>query len=151
MCQELVRIEPWLASAYREARVSPAIDPDAAKLIAERFRNELRREPPKDPVSDETGLQWSRVNDQWEHTTQLTVERLRQILDRRLRTTDYIVDSPDLSEEERRRRVILRGRGDEGWVPFVAALDEERAFVRLLNRARLLEAVARSVTHETEA
>jgi hypothetical protein len=151
VCQELVRIEPWLASAYREARVSPTIDPDAAKEIAERFRDELRRAAPEGPISEETGLQWSRVDGQWEHTTKLTVKRLRQILDCRLRTTDYIVDSPDLSEEERRRRVILRGRGDEGWVPFVAALDEERAFVRLLNRARLLEAVARSVAHQTEA
>jgi hypothetical protein len=73
------------------------------------------------------------------------------MLGRRLRTNDFILDTPDLSEEERRRRIVLRGRGDGPWVPFVAALNDERTFVRLLDRARLLEALARDVAGQTKS
>jgi hypothetical protein len=156
VCQALVEKEDWLAddykAAYMEVNVGPTFDPEMAKLVAVKFRAELQEG--RDDINEddpEELAEWSVVAGRDEHTTQVTVKALRQMLGPRLRTTDYILDSPDLSEEERRRRVVLRGHGDGAWVPFIAALDEERSFVRLLNRARLLEAVACTVAREKNA
>jgi hypothetical protein len=171
LCRILNERQPWLETAYLDACLSLAdarIDEDdargsewegrerrqffqqqlsspAANQIAERFKDILQRDPPSEEQAD-----WVRAGDKIEHATVITADALPEMLNNVLHSAAYFVDMPQLSDNERQKQVVLRGRTRNGiGLPYIAAVDENHTFEQFVDRASLVERVARHAVQET--
>lgn len=152
---------PWLEAALNQAygslfgtgfpppAMSPprgSLEPSVAALIVTSFMNDLRiRQPGGASPDPSIGVRPNR--DQWvsltgqppmqEHSQWLDGARLADVLGSSvLREDDWLVDDPKDNEQEQTRQLLARS-GD-----FVAIVNTDRSFRRLVERRLILERIA---------
>jgi hypothetical protein len=140
---------PWLEAAFAKSysalpdyqirSIHGSIDPWKATQIVNAYLSEIQQD--HEPDSDQ--IEWVCLKQQqlWEHAKWISGSRIDRLLGSILNDS-WFLDSPDISNEEK-TKAILRRKGQ-----FVALVDEERKFRRLVDRQDLLEKVAHRVGQE---
>jgi hypothetical protein len=106
----------------------PLLPPELQSFPEEWVR--LEPKPPESPY--------------WERARWLTEEGLRKDLQSILLTDAYVINSPDLSSTKKQKAIVnRRGR-------FVALVDAEKIFQKLINRQALLEDIGRNVAEPVD-
>lgn len=142
--------QPWLeaafAKAYSEKLPIPplltpfdwitsdegALSPDNAEAIVRRYVEILLESPPAAETPN-----WVKIGNTFEHATWVTADGIVQTLGRHLMRESVV----KLEDKKTNATAILKCSG-----PYVAMTSENGEFASLINRAELLEKVARKVS-----
>jgi hypothetical protein len=117
---------------------------DVAKVVSEKFIFDPEMQTPNDP--EIPGWSQLKPGGSWDHSHWLTVERFNTDLRRVLfnPALSQLEDTPDISNEKRTRALLRRP------VPFVAIVNRNGEFQRLVDRQVLIEQVAARIGTEAD-
>jgi hypothetical protein len=142
---------PWLEQSYINAQCARvplieiksrngSLEASVANKIADEFLRSLDKYQPKDQPPDHV-KEWVFLENAgyWEHGSWINRFLLEKGLNDAFEKYEYFEDSRDTSQSER-IKAILRRKGS-----FVALVDKDRVFLRLIDRKKLLEEIAAKI------